>query len=71
MTAKSSTGSAATPDKPIDRYDEGPRKWLTPSIEETYSRIIPREQEGAEEAIAGLHNCSFCSIRSEVDPRKG
>lgn len=52
MTARTSSTTKAKPtyDHKIEP-DEGPRRWLTPMIESTYSRLIPREQELPEPQI--------------------
>ena len=39
-TGRSSDGSGAVPREP----EGGPRSWLTPFLESSYSRIVPREQ---------------------------
>jgi len=53
MTARTSSTTKAKPtyDHKIEQFEEGPRRWLTPEIESTYSRLIPREQEMPEQQI--------------------
>lgn len=37
--------------KAVERQDGGPREWLVPMLEGTYSRLVPKEQEPAEEQL--------------------
>jgi hypothetical protein len=51
MTTRTSSTTKAKPayDQKIEQLEEGPRRWLTPVVESTYSRLIPREQELPEQ----------------------
>jgi photosystem II stability/assembly factor-like uncharacterized protein len=57
------------------RLDEGPRGWQMPRIESAYSRLIPREKESSEEAIAAAESAAVTAravpLRKKAPPKAG